>query len=169
MALVSAGCLVTRGGADRVEVLLVHPHKSTFRRPVFGIPKGLVEAGEELEAAAARETLEETGLLVNIIAPLGSVRQKSGKVVHAFHAAVAPESHDRIDELGRCRFPDEENDVCRFYPIAKAYNLMIPAQREFLDRLQGIASKLPIEKSGTPRRAKPAKARRSRQAALRRK
>lgn len=140
MALVSAGCVVTREGPDGLEVLLVHPIRATFRRPVFGIPKGLVEPGEDLQAAASRETLEETGLQVRIIGSLGSVRQKSGKVVHAFHAMVEEQSSAGIDELGRCSFPDGENDVCRFYPLAKAYNLMIPAQREFLDRLQGTQS-----------------------------
>lgn len=159
MALVSAGCLVTRDGAEGIEVLLVHPNRSTFRRPVFGIPKGLVEAGEEFEATAARETLEETGLHVKIIAPLGSVRQKSGKVVHAFHAVIAADSSDGVDELGRCRFPDGENDVCRFYPIVKAYNLMIPAQREFLDRLQGTPVEQPVVKASAPRKAKTARTR----------
>lgn len=157
MALVSAGCVVTREGANGLDVLLVHPSRATFRRPVFGIPKGLVEAGEDLDAAASRETLEETGLRVKIIGSLGSVRQKSGKVVHAFHATVEEQSRDGIDELGRCRFPDGENDVCRFYPIAKAYNLMIPAQREFLDRLQGTQSDPPPAKKTTRRKTKTTK------------
>lgn len=159
MALISAGCLVTREGPDGLEVLLVHPKRATFRRPVFGIPKGLVEDGENLEAAASRETLEETGLRVRIIAPLGDVRQKSGKVVHAFHAAVAEQSHAEIDDLGRCRSPDDENDVCRFYPVAKAYNLMIPAQREFLDRLQGKTSVPAATVGPAPRKKKPARKR----------
>ena len=49
-------------------------------------------------------------------ADLGSVRQKSGKTVHAFHATVAPDSL-RVDRRqGRCIKHDAENDVCRFYP-----------------------------------------------------
>lgn len=144
MAPVSAGCLVTRDGPNGLEVLLVHPKRATFHRPVFGIPKGLVEAGEDLEAAASRETLEETGLQVKIVGPLGHVRQKSGKVVHAFHATVDPTSQNGIDDLGRCSAPDGENDVCRFYPLLKAYNLMIPAQRGFLDRLQGREPAAPV-------------------------
>lgn len=155
MALVSAGCLVTRDGPNGLEVLLVHPKRATFHRPVFGIPKGLVEAGEDLQAAASRETLEETGLQVNIVGPLGHVRQKSGKVVHAFHATVDPASHDGIDDLGRCSAPDGENDLCRFYSLSKAYNLMIPAQRGFLDRLQGREPPETVApKRGTRRLAK---------------
>ena len=136
MPAISAGCVVTRNGASGTEVLLVHPRGATFRRPLFGIPKGLIEPDELLEDAAARETFEETGLRVRIRAPLGSVRQKSGKIVHAFWATVAPASLSGIDERGRCRTPDSENDVCRFYPIDNAAELMIPAQRVFLDRLR---------------------------------
>ena len=135
MAQTSAGCLVTRDGPDGTEVLLVHARGATFQRPLFGIPKGLVESGETLEAAACRETHEETGLRVCIRAPLGEVKQKSGKIVHAFWATVAPESAAGIDALGRCGTPDEENDVCRFYPLRKARELMIQAQRDFLERL----------------------------------
>ncbi len=140
MPSVSAGCLVTRQGPHGVEILLVHARGATFRRPLFGIPKGLVEEGEELEVTARRETLEETGLAVQVRASLGSVRQKSGKIVHAFWAAVEPRSEAAIDELGRCRAPDAENDVCRFYPLDKAAELMIPAQRIFLDRVREIVS-----------------------------
>lgn len=132
--VISAGCVVTREGPDGIEVLLVHARGATFRRPLFGIPKGLVEPGESLREAARRETEEETGLRVALGADLGSVRQKSGKVVHAFHATVAAESLPLIDARGRCTRHDAENDVCRFYPIAQARALMIDAQRELLDR-----------------------------------
>jgi predicted NUDIX family NTP pyrophosphohydrolase len=136
MAAISAGCLVTRETPEGTEVLLVHPRRATFQRPLFGIPKGLVEEGEQLEDTARRETYEETGVRVRIRAPLGNVRQKSGKIVHAFWATVDPASAGAIDPQGRCRAPDQENDVCRFYPLPKARTLMIPAQRELLDRLQ---------------------------------
>src|SRR5262249_56639677 len=94
-----------------------------------------VEPGEEPEDAARRETYEETGLRVRIRASLGSVRQKSGKIVHAFWATVEPESEGAIDPAGRCGSPDAENDVRRFYALGKAREMMIPAQRAFLDRL----------------------------------
>ena len=93
-----------------------------------------------LEAAAQRETDEETGLrVVRPTAHLGSVRQKSGKIVHAFWATVAPESavgDRRARNAARRR--TTENDVCRFYTIPKARELMISAQREFLERLEAV-------------------------------
>ena len=136
MSAVSAGCLVTREGRDGIEVLLVHPRRATFRRPLFGIPKGLVEVDESLEDAARRETEEETGLRVRLRAPLGSVTQASGKIVHAFWATVESESEALVDAAGHCLHPDDENDVCRFYRFDQAAALMIPAQRIFLDRLR---------------------------------
>lgn len=138
MRAVTAGCVVTRDGAEGVEVLLVHARGATFRRPLFGIPKGLVEDGENLQQAAQREVMEETGLEVEIHTSLGRIKQKSGKIVYAFWATVAEASMTRIDEKGRCATPDEENDVCRFYPLAQAPDLMIPAQVELLDRLREV-------------------------------
>jgi predicted NUDIX family NTP pyrophosphohydrolase len=138
MPKVSAGCVVTRHGPHGIEVLLVHPRGATFRKPLFGIPKGLVEATEDTETAARRETEEETGLRVRIHTSLGSIEQKSGKIVHAFWATVDPASESAIDAQGRCPAPDGENDVCRFYPLDTAAHRMIPAQREFLARLKTV-------------------------------
>jgi predicted NUDIX family NTP pyrophosphohydrolase len=131
----SAGCLVTRETPNGMEVLLVHPRGASFRQPLFGIPKGIIEPGEGPALAAKRETMEETGLEVEIRADLGTITQKSGKIVHAFWATVAVSSVASIDPLGRCQQHDAENDACRFYPLDKARTLMIPAQSEFLDRL----------------------------------
>src|SRR5690606_31294452 len=115
----SAGCLIVRAGPDGPEVLLVHARGATFKRPLFGIPKGLIEPGETPEQTAERETEEETGLNVVLGRSLGSVKQKSGKIVHAFLATIAPDSLARIDAHGRCTHLDRtELDVARFYPLA---------------------------------------------------
>ncbi len=135
--LVSAGCVVTRSRGGTTEILLVHPRGATFRKPLFGIPKGHVEPGEQPAEAAVRETKEETGLNVRIVGDLGTIRQKSGKLVYGFWAVVHPDSESAIDERGRCTSADRvEVDVCRFYPLDQAELLMIPAQREFLTRLR---------------------------------
>jgi predicted NUDIX family NTP pyrophosphohydrolase len=136
---ISAGCLVTRDEPDGMQVLLVHPRGATFRRPLFGIPKGLIDEGEEPQATALRETLEETGLQVRIQAALGTIQQKNGKLVYAYWATVEPDSLAAIDERGRCQPRDDENDVCRFYTLEQAEQLMIPAQRELLQRLREVA------------------------------
>jgi predicted NUDIX family NTP pyrophosphohydrolase len=86
---VSAGLLIFRNQGD-VEVLLAHPGGPYWARKDAGawtIPKGLVEPGDELLATALREFTEETGFVARgPFRPLSPVRQKSGKIVHAFAA-----------------------------------------------------------------------------------
>ena len=83
----SAGLLVFRRKGP-IEVLLAHPGGPFWARKdagVWTIPKGLVEPGEELIAAARREFTEETNLTAaGDLTALAPVNQKSGKVVHAF-------------------------------------------------------------------------------------
>ncbi len=137
--VIASGCVVTRR-AD-TEILLVHPRGATFRRPLFGIPKGMVDDGEDPESAAVRETLEETGIAVRVHMSLGSVLQKGGrKLVYGFWAHVEPTGEKAIDEKGKCHGGDDENDVVGFYAIDQAYEIMVPAQVVFLDRLRAHLS-----------------------------
>lgn len=83
----SAGLLAFRR-RNGIEVLLGHPGGPFWARKDDGawtIPKGLVEPGTELLAAARREFAEETSLAAagDFIA-LAPVRQKNGKEVHAW-------------------------------------------------------------------------------------
>ena len=74
-----------------LQVLLVHPGGPYFKGKDLGawsIPKGEVEAGEELLAAAKREFEEELGFApVGTYTPLTPVTQKGGKIVHAWAIA----------------------------------------------------------------------------------
>lgn len=125
----SAGTLLYRQGPSGLEVLLVHPSGAYNRRAPWGIPKGEPDEGEELEAAARRETREETGVDISgAVTPLGSIQyKKSRKQVHAF-AAPAP-----ADAAPRCAC--WEIDQCRFLPLAEARERIHPDQAAFLDRL----------------------------------
>src|SRR3954467_15414607 len=84
---ISAGILPFRR-REGLEVLLAHPGGPFWANKDAGawtVPKGLVEPGEDLLAAARREFAEETGLRpAGAFLPLGSVRQKAGKTVHAW-------------------------------------------------------------------------------------
>ena len=88
MALVSAGILMYRRGPAGLQVLLVHPGGPFWKNKDDGawtIPKGAVEPGEALLAAAQREFEEETGTApAGDFVSLGSIRQKGGKTVHAW-------------------------------------------------------------------------------------
>ena len=85
---ISAGVLAFRR-RNGLEVLLAHPGGPFWAKKdagVWTIPKGLVEAGADLIATARREFAEETNLPLpdrEFIA-LAPIKQKSGKVVHAF-------------------------------------------------------------------------------------
>jgi predicted NUDIX family NTP pyrophosphohydrolase len=126
----SAGCLVYRLVEGKLQFLLVHPTKASFRKRLFGIPKGLLEEGEEALRAAQRETLEETGLEVRIIRDLGTCRYTSGKEIRAFLAEIVT---GEIDEKGNTT-RDWEVDVSKFYPVATCRKIIHPAQEVFLDR-----------------------------------
>src|SRR5688500_3152614 len=77
-----------RHAENGVEVFLAHPGGPFCRNKdagAWGIPKGEPLPEEALEGAAVREFEEETGLVARPpFSPLGSVRQKSGKTVHAW-------------------------------------------------------------------------------------
>jgi len=83
----STGILLFRR-KPALEVLLVHPGGPFWAKKdeaAWSIPKGEVDDGEELEAAARREFAEETGYSPEgDLIPLGEFKQSSGKVVIAF-------------------------------------------------------------------------------------
>jgi len=146
--VVSAGVLLFRTTDRGVEVLLVHPGGPFWRRKDAGawtIPKGEVQPGEALIAAARREFREETGWPAEGEAvSLGQVRLASRKVVHAW--AIEGEFdparlHSNTFELewpprsGRRRsFP--EVDRVAYFPIAVAQRKINEAQRALLVRLE---------------------------------
>jgi predicted NUDIX family NTP pyrophosphohydrolase len=84
---ISAGLLVFRRRPE-LEILLAHPGGPFWAKKddgAWSIPKGLVEAGADLLATAQREFTEETNLpAAGPFIPLMPVKQKSGKLVHAW-------------------------------------------------------------------------------------
>jgi predicted NUDIX family NTP pyrophosphohydrolase len=128
----SAGTLLYRDGPDGMQVLLVHPSGAYNRRAPWSIPKGEPdddEAGEGgLEAAARRETLEETGVTAGPLVNLGFIDyRKSRKRVHCF-AGPAP--------AGAAPRPTSwEVDQACFVSIEEGRARLHPDQVVFLDRL----------------------------------
>src|SRR5688572_29425205 len=88
----SAGLVLYRMRDGELEVFLAHPGGPFFLHKDEGhwtIPKGEVEPGEDMLATAIREVQEETGLEVSKdsrFTELGSIKQKGGKIVHAWAA-----------------------------------------------------------------------------------
>jgi len=88
MPPISAGLLMYRFAAEP-QVLLGHPGGPFYQKKDAGhwsIPKGLVDAEEDLLIAAKREFGEETGIIIETdqFISLDSVKYKNGKVLYAW-------------------------------------------------------------------------------------
>ena len=133
----------------KLQVLLAHPGGPFYKNKDNGywsIPKGEIAADEVALDAAIREFTEETGITPQgEFIPLGSVKQKSGKTVHAWAFAgdwdetepvksntfeLEWPPHSGIKQL----FP--EIDHALFFSVAEALNKINEAQRELILRLE---------------------------------
>jgi predicted NUDIX family NTP pyrophosphohydrolase len=145
---ISAGILLWRRGEKGIEVLLAHMGGPFWARKDHGhwtVPKGETEHGEELPAVARREFREETGwpLPDAPLVPLGHIRQKSGKVVHAWGvegdldpARAVSNTYEMEWPRGSGRmqsFP--EIDRVEWFDLDEARARLKAAQVPFLDRL----------------------------------
>lgn len=147
---VSAGLLLYRRTPRGLEVLLAHPGGPFWAGRDLGawtIPKGMADPGEDLLDAARREFEEETGIpAAGPFAPLGSVRQKAGKRVHAW-AWEGDADADRVtSNTSRTEWPRgsgrwityPEVDRCAWFDVATAREKILPAQAELIDRLEAL-------------------------------
>jgi predicted NUDIX family NTP pyrophosphohydrolase len=148
LIVVSAGILLYRRRAEAVELLLAHPGGPIWANRddgAWSLPKGEADdAGDYLEVAR-REFEEEIGVppRCNEPQPLGSVTQKSGKVVFgwACEGDVDPTrqrsntfSMEWPPRSGRIQeFP--EVDRVEWFPPETARHKLNPAQAVFVDRL----------------------------------
>ena len=90
---VSAGILVFKKEKDTLHFLLAHPGGPFYKNKdegSWGIPKGLVEEGEEPLTTAKREFLEETNLKLDAedFIALPTVKYKNGKVLQSWALEV---------------------------------------------------------------------------------
>ena len=143
----SAALALVRGdGADR-EVLLVHyggPFWAKKDAGAWTLTKGELEPGEDELYCAQREFMEETGSAppAGPFIDLGEVRQKSGKIVHAFAArgdldATAIHSNEVEVEYPagsgkRIRFP--EVDRAEWARLERARIALNVAQLQLVER-----------------------------------
>ena len=147
---ISAGLVIYRHRGGQLEVFLAHPGGPFFAHRDDGcwtIPKGEVEPGEELLAAAIREFEEEIGFAVKKVGPylsLGSIQQKGGKFVHAW---ATEQDHDDRQPIRSNEFEMEwpprsgriqsfpEVDRAQFFPLAEARRKVKERQIPLLDEL----------------------------------
>jgi predicted NUDIX family NTP pyrophosphohydrolase len=144
----SAGILLYRHTADGLEVLLGHPGGPYFAHRDLGawsIPKGEVEPGEDLYAVARREFHEETGHPApdGPVTPLGTVRQKGGKLVHAWAIEGDLDPAAAVSNTFSMPWPPgtstlqafPEIDRVAWFAPDEARRRIKDAQAAFLDRL----------------------------------
>ncbi|HEY7768592.1 NUDIX domain-containing protein [Longimicrobium sp.] len=146
----SAGMLLFRRGPNGLEVFLAHPGGPFWKNKDAGawtLPKGEVNEGEEPLAAARREFQEETGIVpAEPYLPLGAIRQKAEKTVHAWAwegdaDAEAVTSNEIRTEWPRgsgrwLTFP--EVDRCAWFTPDAAREKINPAQAELIARLEAL-------------------------------
>ena len=147
MTKVSAGLLMCRVSAGQLQYFLVHPGGPYFSKKKQGfwtIPKGLPDGDEELLQTAKREFFEETGIEPRPpFHELGSIRQKGGKVVHAWSFSGSWEPRDGIKcntfsiewpprSGERRQFP--EVDEAAWFSYSEALTAIMPEQIPLLNK-----------------------------------
>src|SRR6266403_1093282 len=146
---ISAGLLMFRRRNKELEVLLAHPGGPFFARKDDGawtIPKGEAAPGEDLLTRAQIEFEEELGIKPsgNWI-PLGSIKQKGGKTVHAWAIeGDLPKTFALKSNTFEVEWPPRsgkmkefpEIDRAEFFPEEMVRRKINPAQVPFLDRVR---------------------------------
>ena len=148
---VSAGLLMFRFRDGSLQIFLAHPGGPLFRNKDEGhwtIPKGEPPDDEPLIQAATREFEEETGIKpAGPFIELGSIRQKGGKLVHAWafegdHDESQPVRSNTFEmewppRSGRYEsFP--EVDRARFFSLDEGKRKLKDTQRPLVERLVAI-------------------------------
>jgi predicted NUDIX family NTP pyrophosphohydrolase len=146
---VSAGLLLFRRTPDAgIELFLAHPGGPFWQGRDAGawtIPKGVINDGEEPLAAARREFEEETGVRAQApFVPLGSVRQRAGKTVHAWAWEGDADPAVCVSNTMRAEWPRgsgrwltfPEVDRYAWFDPRTAREKLNAAQAGFVDRLE---------------------------------
>jgi predicted NUDIX family NTP pyrophosphohydrolase len=148
MPKVSAGLLMYRRRGGVLEVLLVHPGGPFFAgkdEGAWSIPKGVVDEGEDPLTAARRELREETGVSAQgPFEPLTPIRQKSGKLVHAWAFEGDAEPGTFRSNTFEMEWPRgsgrtievPEVDRSEWFDLRTAAAKANPAQRALFDELE---------------------------------
>jgi len=142
----SAGILLYRRQPE-LEVFLVHPGGPFWAKKDLGawsIPKGELDAGEDPLTAAIREFTEETGFTIDgDCRPLTPLRQKSGKIIHAWavegdcdpaELRSSPFSMEWPPKSGRQQeFPEVDRGA--WFGTEDARSRIVGGQAGFIDEL----------------------------------
>ncbi len=143
----AAGILLYRRGRAGLEVLLAHPGGPLWARKdaaAWTLPKGQFTDGEMPLDAAKREFEEEMGTAPpGDFQPLGTIKQPSGKIIHAWAAEADFDVSTVKSNLFTMEWPPRsgrngdfpEVDRAGWFSIEEARVKIIKGQAPFLERL----------------------------------
>ncbi|RFZ90865.1 NUDIX domain-containing protein [Mucilaginibacter conchicola] len=146
----SAGLLLYRLADGKPQVFLVHPGGPFFKKKddgAWSIPKGEFDDHEDPLHAAQREFEEEVGQPItgNFI-KLQPVKQKSGKVVHAWAVEGDIDHTNIVSNTFEIEWPPRsgkrtsfpEIDRAGWFTLDEAKVKLIPAQVKLVEELERI-------------------------------
>ena len=148
MSKVSAGLVMYRVRDGQLEFLLAHPGGSFWKNKdaaAWTIPKGEIRPDEEPLAAACREFQEETGFKPEgLFAPLTPIKQRSGKIVHAWAFEGDCDASQIKSNTFQMEWPPKsgrietspEIDRAGFFKMSEAKKKIMPAQFPLLAELE---------------------------------
>lgn len=141
-----------RRRGDAVEVFLVHPGGPYWAKKDKGawtVPKGEYDQNEDALAAARREFEEETGIQPSgEMEELGTVKQKSGKVIRAWAFAGNCDPAQMKSNTCEIEWPPRtgryitipEVDAGRWFGLEEARAYIREEQRALLDALNRLVA-----------------------------
>ena len=146
----AAGILLFRRGPAGLEILLAHPGGPLWSRKDYGawtLPKGQFTDGELPLDAAKREFEEEMGTAPSgEFRALGTLKQPSGKVIHAWAAESDFDCSSVKSNLFSMEWPRgsgksvefPEVDRAAWFSIGEARHKILKGQQPFIDRLLAL-------------------------------
>jgi len=141
-----------RRGLKGLEVLLVHPGGPFWAKRDAGawqIPKGKIDEGEELLAAALREFREELGVTLEGEArAMTRIRQAAGKWVDTFLIEGDLDEEAIVSETFEMEWPPRSGRIQTYPEIDRAYwfalyearDKMLKSQLPLLDELETMVA-----------------------------
>lgn len=107
--------------AEDPQLLLIHQYRYAAGGPIWEVPAGRLENGEDPEGCARRELLEETGAVARRWEPLTSFLTTPGFTDERIHLFAARDL--TVDQRATRREPDEFMEV-RAIPVSQALHMI---------------------------------------------
>jgi ADP-ribose diphosphatase len=105
----TGGAVLVIPMADEDTVLLIREYAAGMHRYELALPKGRIEAGEDLLAAANRELMEEVGRGARRLRHISSLTIAPGYIGHVTHLVLAQDLYEQ-------RIPGDEPEEIEVVP-----------------------------------------------------